>query len=105
MWADKFINCSVCMQVGSLLKSKPLAPVSTYDIEQDCIRLLSTGLFQSVRPKLNRPGIVVSVLALLPVALASTLLMPCTFSNPKPACLLPLMRPAMSRLTPRAAIL
>ena len=102
MLADKFINCSFCMQVGSLLKSRPLAPVSTYDIEQDCIRLLSTGLFQSVRPKLSRPGTVSSVLALLPVALASSLLRPCTFVEHKPA-LLP-VRPAMYRLTPRAAI-
>ena len=56
-WVDE---CSIWMQVGCLLKSKPLAPVSTYDIEQDCLRLLSTGLFQSVRPKLNRPGTVPS---------------------------------------------
>ena len=43
-------------QVASLLKAQPSAPVSTYDIEQDCARLLSTGLFQAVRPALNRPG-------------------------------------------------
>lgn len=36
--------------------TEPGAAFTTSDLETNCVRLLETGLFKSVRPKLVRPG-------------------------------------------------